>query len=95
MSMYLPNPALQPTGAEAAEFIDVPPMHERPAFRAAPVPVPLDLQARLDITRWAQEYISGLVDARNGTSDDVRSIIHALHDRLANHADLVGLVDEA
>jgi hypothetical protein len=30
MTMYLPNPDIQPTGAEAAEFIDVPPLAERP-----------------------------------------------------------------
>jgi hypothetical protein len=28
MTMYLPNSDLQPTGAEVAEFLDVPPMPE-------------------------------------------------------------------
>lgn len=75
--MYLPNPALQPTGAEAAEFIDLPPLRERPV--SMPMPSGLDTQTRLDITRWAEEYITGLVGSHNGTSEDVRSIIHELH----------------
>jgi hypothetical protein len=28
MSMYLPNPAVRPTGDEAGEFLDIPPMAE-------------------------------------------------------------------
>lgn len=38
MTMYLPNPDIQPTGAEAAEFIDVPPVAERPDETADPDP---------------------------------------------------------
>jgi hypothetical protein len=75
MTMYLPNPAHQPLGDEGAEFIAPPPTHERPD----PAPRPLDLQTRLDITRWAEEYISGLVDNHNGTPEDVRWVIHDLH----------------
>ena len=106
MSMYLPNSGLRPTGAEAAEFIDVPlgpgadegAAASGSAFGPAPgaasgsapgsasVPVPglpgrLDVQTRTNITRWAEEYISGLVDNHNGTPDDVRTIIHQLHDQ--------------
>lgn len=36
MSMYLPNPDLQPTGWEIAEFLDVPSMTEAPAASTAP-----------------------------------------------------------
>ena len=75
MSMYLPNSGLHPTGAEVVEFIDPPPVRERP------VPVRLDPETRLDIARWAEEYISGLVGGHNGTPDDVRTIIHDLHRR--------------
>ena len=38
-------------------------------------------QTRINITRWAQEYISGLVDNHHGDSEDVRSNIHDLHDQ--------------
>ena len=86
MSMYLPNPDVRPTGAEAGEFIDVPSMAGAaagpaagPVGRREEIPVHLSPQARLDITRWAQEYISGLVENHDGDSDDVRSIIHDLH----------------
>ena len=37
MSMYLPNPDLRPTGAEAAEFLDAPPMAEKSGVADAPV----------------------------------------------------------
>lgn len=40
---------------------------------------PLGDQTRINITRWAQEYISGLVRNHNGDSADVRSIIDDLH----------------
>jgi hypothetical protein len=43
--------------------------------------VQLSEQTRIDITRWAQEYISGLVENHHGDSEDVRSIIHELHDQ--------------
>jgi hypothetical protein len=70
MTMYLPNPDLHPTGSEIAEFIDVPTTR-------------LDAQTRLNITRWAEEYISGLVENHRGGPEDVRSIIHQLHDQRA------------
>jgi hypothetical protein len=87
--MYLPNPSLHPTGSEPAEFIDVPGLGPEPAAPArgptpAPpatgAPGPLDEQTRLNIARWAQEYISGLVATYNGHPDDVRSVILQLHD---------------
>jgi hypothetical protein len=34
MSMYLPNPDLQPTGAELAEFIDIQPTVREPTREA-------------------------------------------------------------
>jgi hypothetical protein len=70
--MYLPNPDLLPTGFEPAEFIDVPdtdPKDRRPVID----------QARVNITRWAEEYISGLVRRHDGDREDVRSVIHDLH----------------
>lgn len=67
MTMYLSNTDLHPTGSEIAEFIEVPSMR-------------LDAQTRLNITRWAHEYISGLVENHHGGPEDVRSIIHQLHD---------------
>ena len=39
----------------------------------------LDTQTRLNITRWAEEYISGLVRRHDGDREDVRSVIHDLH----------------
>jgi hypothetical protein len=41
--------------------------------------VRLSIQTRINITRWAEEYISGLVENDNGDSEDVRLIIHDLH----------------
>jgi hypothetical protein len=89
MTMYLPNPDLQPTGSELTEFIDVPPMAESAGRargtieRPEGTTMPLDVQTRLNITRWAEEYISGLVENHHGGPADVRSIIHELHDRPA------------
>jgi hypothetical protein len=40
---------------------------------------PLSDQTRVNITRWAEEYISGLVRNHHGDSEDVRSVIHDLH----------------
>jgi hypothetical protein len=40
---------------------------------------PLSDQTRTNITRWAQEYISGLVRDHDGGDEDVRSVIHELH----------------
>jgi hypothetical protein len=49
--------------------------------------VRLDEQTRLNISRWAEEYISGLVENHNGDREDVRSVVHELHDQsaLADH----------
>ena len=91
MTMYLPNPDLRPTGSEVAEFVDVPPMAATPSKAMAETngrlaaqggtAVRLDTQTRLNITRWVEEYIAGLVANHNGGPDDVRSIIHELHDQ--------------
>jgi hypothetical protein len=84
MSMYLSNPALHTTGSEPGEYLDEP--APRADHRAEPAgnpasPVPhLDRQTRLNITRWAHEYIAGLVENHDGGPEDVRSIIHELHD---------------
>jgi hypothetical protein len=40
---------------------------------------PLSDQTRVNITRWAEEYISALVQNHHGDSDDVRAVIHDLH----------------
>jgi hypothetical protein len=90
MTMYLPNPELRPTGSEIAEFIDVPRMTEttsgadRPVERRKARTVRLDTQTRLNITRWAEQYITGLVENHQGGPEDVRSIIHELHDQSAD-----------
>lgn len=89
MTMYLPNPDLHPSGAEVAEFIEA---HHAgqpgdwlgagPGAGAAPRSAPtghLDTQTRTDITHWAQEYISGLVESHHGDREDVRAVIHDLH----------------
>jgi hypothetical protein len=87
VTMYLPNPSLQPVGSEMTEFIDVPSMTETPGKPTGPVELRqgttmrLDPQTRLNITRWAEEYISGLVENHHGGPEDVRSIIHELHDQ--------------
>ena len=36
MTMYLPNPDVQPTGSEVTEFVDVPPRPTPAATPAAP-----------------------------------------------------------
>jgi hypothetical protein len=79
MTMYLPNSDLRPTGSEPAEFIEAPPIAD--IERREGTTVRLDVQTRLNITRWAEQYISGLVENHNGDPEDVRSIIHELHDR--------------
>lgn len=52
-----------------------------PARAARGTTLQLNGQTRINITRWAEEYISGLVQNHHGNSDDVRSIIHDLHDQ--------------
>lgn len=88
MTMYLPNPDLGPTGYEPAEFIDADRVGELGDRRAVhtergsrPV-VHLDIQTRLDITHWAEEYISGLVENHHGDREDVRAVVRDLHDRV-------------
>ena len=90
MSMYLPNSAVHPAQSDPVEFIDLPPManevnggtstsreaHERTIVRLSP-------QARIDLTRRARDYVTQLVVNSSGDSEDVRSIIHDLHDQLA------------
>jgi hypothetical protein len=92
MTMYLSNSDLHPTGTEATEFIDVPRMGMDGSAAIgldgrAGTTMRLDLQTRLNIVRWAEEYISGLVENHNGGPEDVRSIIHDLHDErtVADH----------
>ena len=84
MTMF-PNPEPHPTGAEPAEYIEAHHAAE-PADRAVArierrdVPTAhLDTQTRLNITRWAEEYISGLVENHHGDREDVRAVIHDLH----------------
>jgi DNA-binding CsgD family transcriptional regulator len=84
MTMF-PNPEPHPTGAEPAEYIEAHHAAE-PADRAVArierrdVPTAhLDTQTRLNITRWAEEYITGLVENRHGDRHDVHAIIRDLH----------------
>ena len=97
MSMYLPNSAVVPTAYEAGEFLDIPPMadaarrdHAEPTATRRPhtdrpdgADGRLDLQTRLDIARWADEYITAVVETHHGSPADVRSIVQALHDQAA------------
>jgi len=87
MSMYLPNPDVQPTGYEAVEFLDVQSMAESASASQEPdgerrtaTTTRLDLDTRLNLTRRANDYIVGLVESRSGDPEDVRSIIRNLHD---------------
>jgi hypothetical protein len=88
MSMYLPNPAVRPTEAETVEFIELPPMvHEGDGDTSTSVlqegpMVQLSPQTRVDITRRARDCIRELVANYSGDSEDVRSIIHDLHDQI-------------
>jgi hypothetical protein len=89
MTMYLPNPDLHATGYEPGEFIEAHHTDEpgdrpvaEPGARTEQRDVPtahLDTQTRIDITRWAEEYISGLVENHHGDREDVRAVIHDLH----------------
>jgi hypothetical protein len=95
MTMYLPNPELDPTGAEPGEFLDelIGPYHaDVPGDRSisrvgghdpprAALTMHLDAQTRLDITRSTEEYIAGLVETYHGDRDDVRAVINDLHYR--------------
>lgn len=86
MTMYLPNPDLQPTGYEVTEFIDVPPMAEtRGTANDAIEPCEgsterLDERTRRTIARRAAVYISGLVESHDGDPADLRSIVHDLQE---------------
>jgi hypothetical protein len=93
MTFYLPNDDLGPVAGESAEFIDLPDMkpdRSRPSVASRnglvrdherrTTAVPLDTQTRLNITRWAAEYISHLVRNRCGNGEDVRAVIRDLHD---------------
>ena len=88
MTMYLPNPDLHPTGSEPGEFVEIPSMADDTSKATAPTEqregttMPLDQQTRLNITRSAEEYISGLVENHNGNPEDVRSVIHQLYDQV-------------
>jgi len=87
--MYLPNPDLHPTESEATEFLDVPPMAATDGSAGTLGPgTRLDLQTCLNIVRWAEEYIAGLVQNHDGGPEDVRTVIHHLHDqRTSTHRD--------
>lgn len=89
MSMYLPNQDVHAIGLEPAEFLDIPPMHEDPidapplrGRRRPRIGVRLDDEDRSDITRWAEEYISSLVEHRNGDAEDVRAVVRRLNHEL-------------
>ena len=83
MTMYLPNPDLGPTGYEPAEPATEP-GDRRPARteRRVDAVVHLDVQTRLDIAHWAEEYIAGLVENHHGDREDVRAVVRDLHDRI-------------
>jgi hypothetical protein len=84
-----PNPEPHPVGAEPTEYIEADPdagPTDRPVARVERPDVPtahlyshLDTQTRVDIARWAEEYITELVENRNGDRHDVRAIIHDLN----------------
>ena len=50
-----------------------------PPIQRKDTAVRLCIQTRINITRWAEEYISGLVENHNGDSEDICLIIHDLH----------------
>lgn len=94
MTSYLSNPDQRPTGFEPAEFIEVPPVPDQvtseawpPSARREATIGHLDPQTRLNITGWAHEYITALVENHDGDRQDVRSIIHDLYHEstLANY----------
>jgi hypothetical protein len=81
VTMYLPNPELDPTGAEPGEFID-PDAADDPRDRRGSgvdgrnprrkVPtIHLDPQTRHNITRRVEEFIAGFVEDHRGDRDDV------------------------
>lgn len=77
MTMYLPNPDIHTTGAEPGEFIEVPDPGE--TDRRRDPNAGLDPQMRLNIARWAKEYIAGVVENHHGDGADVRAVIHDLN----------------
>jgi hypothetical protein len=90
MTMYLPNPAVRPTGYEAGEFIDVPSMAEQRdaalhvGERDAAASTRLDDRLWRDLARQAEGYIAALVAQHDGTGADRRSVIEVLYgDRFA------------
>ena len=44
--------------------------------------MPLNEQTRINITAWAEEYISGVVENHHGDREDVRAIVDHLHDQV-------------
>jgi hypothetical protein len=91
MTMYLPNPAVRPTGYEAGEFIDGPSMAEQrratldPIEPGAATPTRLDDHLWRDLARQADGYIAALVAQHDGTGADRRSVIEVLYeDRFAD-----------
>ncbi len=88
MTMF-PNPEPQPVRAEPVEYIkghqeaeptDRPVARdERPDVPTAHLYAHLDTQTRVNIARWAEEYVTGLVECRHGDRHDVRAIIHDLN----------------
>lgn len=77
MTMYLPNSDIHTTGAEPGEFIELPD-RDQPDNRHVPT-AGLDPQMRLNIARWAKEYIAGVVENHHGDGADVRAVIHDLN----------------
>jgi len=59
MTMYLPNPDIQPTGAEAAEFIDVPPLAERPETTTADSDTSVDGETPVAPSAILEEWRGG------------------------------------
>jgi hypothetical protein len=88
MSMYLPNWAVRPAESDPVEFIELGPRaHEGDGDTSTPADVQerpsvhLSPQARADLTRRVRDYVTELVLSSNGDCQDVRSIIHDLHDQ--------------
>ena len=73
--MYLPNPDVQPTGAEIVEFLDAPPDPAPPLGTAAPpVPAPGDGEpARGDDGSESERTAASLGHARTRSAPPSRS----------------------